>query len=92
MSRRNSRDYVVLIFHLTNELDTALRGSLLKGQTVAFGQSVMILEACLLPLLPRAEPSSEETKLISHLSFGRPEALSIPRGSQEQRLGEQTVL
>jgi hypothetical protein len=40
MSTKNSRDYLVLIFHLTNELDTTLRVSLLKGQIIAFRQSL----------------------------------------------------
>lgn len=90
--RRNFQGYLVLIFHLTNELDTASRGSLLKGQATAFRHRLIILEAGFMPLLLCTEPLSKEKKTISQLPFRCHDVLWIPRGSQEQRLGGQAVL
>lgn len=86
--RRNSQGYSVLTFHFTNELDTAPRGSLLKGQATAFRHRLIILPAPVTMHWAR----SKETKTISHLPFGCHDILWIPRGSQEQRLRGQAVL
>jgi hypothetical protein len=72
----------VLIFHFTNEVSIALRGSSVKSYTLLLGRACDAIRNILWHLVVLIRPFSKEMKLILHMFFVCHTVVSIPGGSQ----------